>query len=69
MAAIISDRSDAALAALLASQYPGASFTTFLTAVKTRLDNTPEIQPFRVSNGGEYSWPLVKQGVTRVRGV
>jgi hypothetical protein len=67
--AIISDRADASLAALLSSQYPGGAFNTFLTAVKSKLDNTPEIQPFRVSNGGEYSWPLVKQALTRTRGV
>ena len=69
MAAIISDRSDAQLAALLASQYPGASFNTFLTAVKARLDNDASIQSFRAANGGEYSHPHVAQAVTRTRGV
>ena len=50
--AVISDRHDAQLSALLASMYPGAAFTTFLNALKSRLDNDASIQQFRVNGRG-----------------
>ena len=65
--AVISDVADKQLAALLASQYTGASFTTFLNLVKSRLDADSSIQSFKVS--GEYTFPHVAQAVTRTRGV
>ena len=65
--AVISDRADAQLAALLASHYSGASFNTFLTAVKARLDADTSIQQFRYQ--GDYTFPHVAQAVTRTRGV
>lgn len=65
--AIISDRHDAQLSALLASHYPGAAFNTFLTAVKARLDSDSSIQQFRYQ--GDYTFPHVAQAVTRTRGV